>query len=643
MTENNLRIRPYPLGAHKEEGGIRFSFVSKTDQCGVILYDRVTGKKLRKVPFPTKNRIGNIHYQYISGIEASAISYQFYEEEYIVADNYARIFVNKNRYGLKREPKDLKAGFLKEDFDWEKDARPKIPYEDCICYCMHVRGFTKHISSGAKYRGTFRGVIEKLLYLKELGITTIELQPAYEFLEFSTEKEPEKKAAHLKKELDKQKYKSADFIEKEQKIPDKINYWGYKQGYYYAPKSGYSAGEDASVEFKEMIKAFHKNHMEVIMQFYFPKEVLRTEILEILHFWVWEYHIDGFHLMGEQLPIEMIAADAALTDTKLWYYNFQTEVIYGKELPDYRNLAVYRDDYMYEMRRFLKGDNNMLNSALYFMRQNPAAIGQINYFTNYYGFTMMDLVSYDYKHNEENGEDNRDGNDYNHSWNCGFEGISRRKYIQSRRFGQIKNALSILFLSQATPLIFMGDEFGNSQKGNNNPYCQDNEITWLNWKDKERNQELYQFTKELIALRKAHPILHQSKEMQIMDWISCGYPDLSYHGEAAWRPALDNYNRHVGIMYCGKYASIKPGKEDNFFYIAINMHWERHKFAMPRLPKGMKWELVFQTVKEQNILEEEDGQQMREILPRSIAVYKSKEENKKKKNRKKIEKKKEKG
>lgn len=607
MTDSILQMRPYPLGAHCCADGIFVSFVSKEEKCGVILYNRKTGKRLCRISFGPEEKLGNIYYKWIPDVKASEISYQFYEEDRIFADPNAKMFVGRTIYGHKREDKDLRAGFLPVGFDWEGDRRPKIPYEDCIGYCMHVRGFTRHFSSGVTHQGTFLGIVEKLPYLKELGITTVELQPAYEFLELQNRVESKKQNSYSG-------HWESMVQEQSQEDPGKYtNYWGYKKGYYYAPKGGYAAGEEPSLEFKEMVKAFHKNGMEVIMQFYFPEDVPDREIPEILRFWAWEYHVDGFHLIGANLPIALVAEDHALADTKLWYFDFDADAVYGDDkTPKYRNMAQYRDDFMYDMRRFLKGDSNMLGSVLYHMRNNPAQKGCLNYITNYYGFTLMDLVSYDFKHNEANGEQNQDGNDSNQSWNCGVEGSSRKGRILRLRRKQIKNALCMLFFSQSTPLLFMGDEFGNSQKGNNNPYCQDNEVTWLNWKDLEKNRDLYEFTKELIALRKAHPILHQEKELRIMDYISCGYPDLSYHGEAAWRPSLEGNSHQVGLMYCGKYAETDQKKEDDFFYVALNMHWEPHIFAMPRLPKELRWELLLQTEELQ-----EDGKSGR---PEGISV-----------------------
>ena len=409
------------------------------------------------------------------------------------------------------------------------------------------------------------------------------------------------------------------------KAAEGINYWGYKKGFYYQPKQNYAAGEDAVSEFKEMVKAFHKNNMEIVMQFYFPVEAPLWEIPEILRFWVLEYHVDGFHLKGENLPVDFIAADPVLADTKIWYDSFDTGKIHqaSKESTAYKNLAVYRDDYMYDMRRFLKGDENMLNSVLYHMRHIPEKTGRIHYFTNYYGMTLADLVSYDYRHNEANGEENRDGTSVNFSWNCGEEGATRRTRVKELRLKQMKNAFCLLLFSQSTPLIFMGDEFGNSQRGNNNPYCQDNAITWLNWNDLKKNEELYHFWLQIAALRREHPILHPEKELRIMDYLSLGYPDLSYHGQSAWKPQLEGDSRHIGIMYCGKYAE-KNGGEDAFFYLAINMHWECRTLALPKLPRELKWEPVCETAGKKESRTAENTIQKTSVIkipPRSIVIY----------------------
>lgn len=577
MAEQNIQIRQCPLLTHSEGEGIRFSFVSAKDDCGVFIYDKKTGTEIDKIPFSKDTRKGNVHSFFTTKYHPEDITYLFYEEDNVIPDVNAALLSTGIAYGKERKEKDLKAGFTAKAFDWQNDKNPKVPYNESICYLLRVRGFTKRASSQVAHKGTFRGIIEKLDYLQEIGITTVELQPAYDFLEIPSGKERMESLPYPVKEED------LDAVN-----PAKLNYWGYKRGFYYAPKAAYASGEP-DVEFKEMVRAFHKRGMEIIMQFYFPKEVSVWEIPEILRYWILEYHVDGFHLMGENLPSDMLAEDPLLSDSKIWYYFF------NKENP---NLASYQDNYLYTMRKFLKGDENMVNSVLSEMRHIPSVSGRIHYLSNYYGMTMSDMVSYDRKHNEENGEENRDGNDYNCSWNCGEEGTTRKKKIMSLRTKMLKNAMSLLLFSQSTPLIFMGDEFGNSQKGNNNPYCQDNATTWLNWQDIKRNAKVHEFWKMLITLRKSHPVLHSEREPKIMDYIARGYPDLSYHGEYAWRPQTESYSRTIGMMYCGKYAKIDRTKEDDFFYIGMNMHWEPHEFGLPHLPKGLKWEMIFTTEEE---------------------------------------------
>lgn len=601
--------KPYPLGAHAENGTVYFSFVSKRNDCGVLIYDRTTGKRLWKLPFTKDERIGNIRCKCLADVDPDEITYQFYEGDDIVPDRYARRFNGHTSYGKERRPQDFRAVIHDTPFDWQGDRSPRVPYSECICYCAHVRGFTRHISSNVEHRGTFLGMTEKLDYLQETGITTVELQPAYEFAEIPTV--AERRAALTAQNPS---YEASD-AELDMLSPAKCNYWGYKQGYYYAPKAAYAAGDDPCTEFKEMVRAFHARGMEIVMQFYFPGSVKTSEITEILKFWVLQYHVDGFHLMGENLPVNLIAEEEMLADTKLWYYYFDTNKIYGPgETPQYVNLAAYSDDYLYTMRKYLKGDENMLGTALSHMRRIPWNMGRIHYMSNYYGFTLADMVSYDRKHNEINGEDNRDGNDFNYSWNCGDEGPSRRKKVRELRRKQIRNAMVMLLFSQSTPLIFMGDEFGNSQKGNNNPYCQDNGVAWLDWNDLRKNEDIWRFWKEMVAFRRAHPILHPADELKLADYISCGYPDLSYHGQSAWRLRTENYNRHAGILYCGKYARCGKGEEDAFIYLAMNMYWEPMELAMPKLPAGMKWQLVRNT--------EEDVPPVREIPKEKVKKVK---------------------
>lgn len=594
---------PFPYGAYlfgQETDGIRVSFPSEEEDCGVLIYRRGGGRLLHRHAFRPQDRLGSIRYGVITGYKAEQISYLFYSGDRVFPDRWARAYEIRGKYGTPHDPCDYRALPDRISYDWGEDACPRIPYEDAICYGLHVRGFTMHSSSGVKNRGTFAGIVEKLDYLQQLGVTTIELQPVYERIEMESRETLQE---------DQREYR--------QPREPRLNYWGYQEGYYYAPKKSYAAGGDAATELRDLIKTLHSRKMEIILQFYFPDHVSTDEILNVLRYWSWAYHVDGFHLMGGSLQIRSIAADPALSDRKLWYYDFPTEQIYGYDkTPAYRNLAAYNDGYQQEMRRFLKGDEGLLQAAMQRMRCNPRQKGVINYLTDYAGFTMMDMVSYDRKHNEDNGENNRDGNDHNFSWNCGAEGATRKKQILALRRKQFRNAFTLLLLSQGTPYFFMGDEFGRTQRGNNNPYCQDNGVTWVNWGDLEKNRELYTCVRELIRLRRDNRIFHLEQECRLMDYRSFGSPDMSYHGSEAWRPGWEPYNRHIGILLSGAYG----GEErEKYWYIAINMHWESHDFALPRLPKGQVWRSEFTTRADGPDTAAE--RQAARMEPRSIALY----------------------
>ena len=272
--------------------------------------------------------------------------------------------------------------------------------------------------------------------------------------------------------------------------------------------------------------------------------------------------IDGFILNPFVISTESVHADPFLKNTKIMEHELGFQTV---------------------MRRFLKGDEGMIHDVIYWLKHHSKEQGIFNYITDQNGFTLNDLVSYDAKHNEENGEHNQDGPNYNYSWNCGVEGPSRKKAVMELRNHQIFNAFFLLFLAQGTPCMLAGDEFGNSQKGNNNVYCQDNPIGWTDWRGLEKKKELHDFVKELIAFRKSHPILTPERELQGIDLSCCGVPDVSYHGEEAWQIPGEVSSRQLGVYYSG--AQTKS--ED--CYVAYNMHWLEHVFALPALPKGYGW------------------------------------------------------
>jgi len=585
-----------PLGVSAKGKEIQFVFVSKERDCGVILYGIEDGRELSRIPFPADCRVGNVRMMCVSGIETEQFLYTFYEGENEVSDPCARQYANL-AYGSAYAGNLRKALYTPQTYDWEGDQNPRIPYEQAFVYCMHVRGFTMDASSQIKQGGTFRAVMEKIPFLEELGVTTLEFQPVYEFDEVSE--------------------------------TGKLNYWGYTKGYYYAPKSSYAATGNCVTELKDLVKALHQRGMEAVLQFYFPAEMEQWEVLDVLRFWVKEYHVDGFHIKGYQTPMDLISGDPIFSGIKLWHHAFSQRIREKARTEGERSLGIYGEEFCHIMRKFLKGDEGMMGAAAEQMRSQPEWAGKLNYLTNYEGFTLMDLVSYERKHNEANEENNRDGRDYNYSWNCGTEGSSRKKSVTALRLKQIKNALMLLFCSQGTPLIFMGDEFGNSQGGNNNPYCQDNEITWLNWEQLEKNKEIFDFVRSLARLRREYPILRSRRQLRMMDYLSCGYPDLSYHGISPWQPDMTPFSRQIGIMLCGKYAETDK-MEETLFYSGINMYWEAYKMSLPRLPKGQCWEMVVATDAAVETVATVEGQDM--ILPpRSICLMQNREREEQKK------------
>ncbi len=591
MAEFRIRKgQPYPLGATPKSSGVNFSMVNSSEEkCGLILYHKKSGEAL-KLSFERKHRIGNISCFFIEALPIEEYEYNFFIGDKEHVDPYAKCILGNEVWKKgQKKPLSMRGGFYQPQFDWQKTSPLHIPYHESIIYCLHVRSFTMHASSKVKGKGTFEGLVEKLPYLKELGITAIELMPAYEFEE--CEKDVDRTTMEYQV-----KHYDEPLPADDAKTQTKINYWGYKEANYFAPKASFAASDNPSQSFKTMVREFHKNGIEVIMQFYFPDHVKQAYILEILKHWVLEYRIDGIHLKGNGIPVTLLATEPLFANTKLMCEEFTLSEIYPEqESPSYKNLGYYRDEFMYDMRKFLKGDADMLKGFLYHMKNHNPKCGVVNFITNYYGFTLQDLVSYDRKHNEANGERNQDGTDYNYSWNCGIEGPTRKTAVLKLRKKQMKNAICFLLTAQGTPLLLAGDEFGNSQNGNNNCYCLDNDTSWLDWRLVKKNEEYFEFVKAMIQFRKQHPMLHRPEELTMTDRFGFGCPDLSYHGEEAWKVDLSNYNRHIAMMYCGRYARIDHRTEDDMIYLAYNMHWESHRFALPSLPGGYAWEIVVDT------------------------------------------------
>ena len=594
---------PCKCGATPVNEGVLFAFESDSDNCGIILKNKKS-KNITRIPLSKEYRNGNVFSVIIKDIEYDKYLYKFYSDEKEFADPYSYTLVGNEKFGLKKDNYEIFSSIVKLD-DFNKDEKPGISFENSIFYLLHVRGFTAHSSSKVENKGTFKGILEKLDYLKDLGITTLELMPCYEFEEF------EKISKDNSFIVDTTDYKAEN----------KVNYWGYKEGFYFAPKASYCATNEPVKEFKEFVKTLHKNGIEVVLQFYFPDKVKQHKIYEVLKFWLLNYNVDGFHLKGNKIPFSFIANDPLFGDTKLLYdYIPENEIYEASFIPTKRNLSSYSDAFMYQMRKVLKGDEGTLKDLVYYTKNYPEKSACVNFITNYYGFTLNDLVSYDRKHNEDNGEKNVDGCDYNFSWNCGIEGKTKKSLVMKLRKKMMKDALFLVFSSKGTPLILAGDEICNTQNGNNNPYCQDNAVSYINWNLTAEASEMLEYTKKLIALRKSDLNAVLNREFSMLDRAHIGYPDLSYHSDEAWKADLATYNRHLGIMY----SSLDKGNV-TLYYLAYNFYWKEITFSLPFLPVSAKWDVVFSTgdVKEKEEEKEETKQGMKfELESRSCAVFK---------------------
>ncbi|MCC5619911.1 glycogen debranching protein GlgX [Nostoc sp. CHAB 5715] len=578
-----------------------------------------------EIPFPDEFRIGNVFCMVVFDLDYENIEYGYrmdgpfnpkeghwFDNSKILLDPYAKIIGGRDVWGTPPNWDDIyqhRARLAFDDFDWEDDRPLEIPPEDQIIYEMHVRGFTRHISSGVKHPGTFAGIREKIPYLKELGVNCIELMPVYEFDEF---------------ENSRPKPESEELL---------LNYWGYSTVGFFAPKAGYATTGKFGMqvdELKALVKTLHRNGIEVFLDVVFNhtaegnergptisfrgidnktyymltpdgyyynfsgtgntlncnNPIVRSMVLDCLRYWASEYHIDGFRFdlasilgrdpWGKPLAnpplLESLAFDPILAKCKLIAEAWDAGGLYQVgSFPAFGRWAEWNGKYRDGIRKFLKGDSGRVGDMAQRLQGSPdlyAGAGRgpatsINFVTAHDGFTLTDLVSYNEKHNEVNGEDNNDGCNDNDSWNCGAEGWTEDQGILTLRQRQMKNAIAMLMVSQGVPMILMGDEMGRSQCGNNNTYCHDNELNWLDWNLLELNTNLFRFFKHCIAFRNAHPVLRNQYHFRNVDYVGSGYADITWHGTQAWNADWSPYSRTLAFMLCGKHA--KEGTvQDNY-------------------------------------------------------------------------------
>ncbi len=604
-------------GPHPTREGICFALqADPTAEVTLVIYKKGTTQILKEIPVSADLGAGHMRMVKVEGFKSSTIEYNYRVDGQIVQDPAARVIVGRKQFGEtpNQEEGSVRCGFFTENYIWGGDQLPRIPYEDVISYGLHVRGFTKSRSSKVRHKGTFKGIVEKIPYFKSLGINQLILMPAYDFNELPKESAADPQQIHVG-----QPHRAGQAAGSTANVPasdgsrvvdsaaansvpgdptrtlftgagqaepvqKQVNYWGYTDGFYFAPKESFAATSRPDVEFRDMVRALHEAGIELIMEFAFHDEVPVLYVTECLRWWVSRYHVDGFRLMVRPEVADLAAQSPFLKEVKLmtgWY---------DPKRLQHKHLADCGDGFATPVRRLLKSDEGQLQTFVDLLRRYHTEKGTMNYITSHDGFTLMDLVSYERKHNEANGQDNKDGAESEFSWNCGAEGPTRKRSIGRLRIKQMKNAFAMLLLAEGTPVILAGDEFGNSQEGNSNPWCIDSEVTWVDWKGLKTNHELFLYVKELIALRRKYRILHPGSERGAMSNTACGYPDFSCHSEKAWFGQFDYQSRQVGTMFCGRQDG-----EDTFLYAAFNFHWEEKTFALPYLPKDMSWVLLEDT------------------------------------------------
>lgn len=550
---------PFPQGCTVEGQTANFSVaVPEGQTCELIIYKKGARASAFSQEMPYSDVAGNLHFLSVVLEQPEDYEYCYKIGGKIVPDPYGKAFSGREHWSVSKgkEKRTLRTRIVTDTFDWGKSQFPHLKKEDVIAYSLHVRGFTKHSSSGVAHKGTFDGVTEKLPYLQKLGINQIHLMPVYEF---------DENQRH-------------------------VNYWGYGKAYFFAPKASYAAGDPVN-EMKLLVRQMHLAGIEVILEMPFTEGTTFSLILDCLRYWVMQYHVDGFIVNPYICNPDELAKDPVLAKSK----------ILKKE-----------DGFQNVMRRFLKGDEGMIWDVICQLKNQDTQL--YNYIASHNGFTLCDVVSYDGKHNEANGENNLDGPDYNYSWNCGAEGYSRKKAVNELRKNQIFNAFFLLLFAQGMPCILSGDEFMNTQKGNNNAYCQDNLISWLDWNQLSRQEELYTFVCRLIALRKACMKQIAKKSEDTMG--RSGIPQISYHGEDAWQMPAGRASRQLGVFY-------HEESTEKDFYIAYNMHWLSHSFALPSLPKGMEWVCIAGT--KEGVLDEKEAVPVKDkkvqLEERTIKVF----------------------
>ena len=648
-TVNGFQIRPgffREFGAVAIPGGVNFTIHTHgATSCELLLFHRKAEEPYAVIPFPESYRIGFCYSMIVFDLDIEEFEYAYrldgpydekkglrFDKNKILLDPYARAVTGQSQWGhVNNAQHGYRARVVQSNFDWGDQRHHSIPMEDLIIYELHVRGFTMDESSGVKHHGTFEGLREKIPYLKELGINAVELMPIFEFDEM----------------------RDVRLIDEN----ELIDFWGYNPVSFFAPNTSYCSSMEYNregLELKTLIKDLHDNGIEVILDVVFNHTaegnefgpcfsfkgfdnniyymltpdghyynfsgcgntlncnhpVVRDMILECLRYWVIEYRVDGFRfdlasILGRnddgtplsQPPLlRSLAFDSILGNVKLIAEAWDAGGLYQVgSFPSWKRWAEWNGRYRDDMRRFLKGDDFLAQTAAARITGSPdlydpayrGGNASINFLTCHDGFTLYDLYSYNQKHNEANGWGNTDGADDNNSWNCGVEGETDDPAILALRKRLMKNACAVLLCSRGTPMFLSGDEFADTRYGNNNPYCQDNLISWLDWSLLKKNKDLFDFFQYMIRFRKDHPVIRKDLEPSYL-----GVPAMSTHGLT---PDETNFSGDSHVV-CVRFAGYnETTQKEDLVYLAVNSGWFPVTLTLPELPEHYKWKVAVNT------------------------------------------------
>ena len=683
-------VRPgiYDLnGATPLQNGVNFTIhTCGGTSCELLLFHRAQEEPFAVLPFPEAYKIGDVYSMIVYGLNIDEFEYAYrvdgpycpekgllFDKNKILLDPYAKAVAGQRTWGI-RWDHTYHARVVKDRFDWGDMPQSKKELCDLIIYELHVRDFTHHPSSGVQHRGTFSGLMEKIPYLKELGINAVELMPIFEFDETMNSRTVDGKQL--------------------------LECWGYNTVGFFAPNSSYAAANEHNLEgteLKTLIKALHDNGIEVILDVVFNHTaegnekgntfsfkgfdnniyymltpdgnyynfsgcgntlncnhpVVQQLILECLRYWTINYRVDGFRFdlasilgrnedgspMNNPPLLRTLADDSILSNVKLIAEAWDAGGLYQVgSFPASGRWAEWNGRYRDALRSFLKGDcwhawdaawsisgSGDLYGGFYdHNHSNYAGYNScVNFLTCHDGFTLYDLYSYNEKHNEANGWNNTDGADDNRSWNCGVEGDTDDPEVLALRRRMIRNACAVLMCSRGTPMFLSGDEFGNTKFGNNNSYCQDNITSWLDWRMLEKNKDLFEFFKFMIAFRKQHPVIHKQLPTSV-----CGMDPIHTHNVNADQTDIPRDAR----TFCVSFAGYDKEKgHDDLIYIAVNTFWEDVTITLPDLHGRGAWHLNVNTYGDGNgkycYPDEEAARIDRRFVmrPRSVAVFTGKD------------------